>query len=146
MYAMKESTKPIVLEPYWFSKGKLPRGLSYPLKRSLLDSALHEASVYDAVYSVRFLESPTVPLLLDANFVSIGRNVHPTVVGRSVISIHAVPSTKRHAVEELIVAEALPALCDWLAKTQNEENSWRGMPHSIAFHLVGDEHIRATTE
>ena len=143
---MNESTEPMTLDPYWFSKGKLQRGLSYPLRRTLLDSALHKAAVYGAVYSVRYLESPAIPLVLDASFVSIGRKVHPTVVGRSLVSIHAVPSIKRKAVEELIVAEALPILCEWLAKTQSAGNSWRGMPHSIAFHLVGNEHIRAITE
>lgn len=32
-----------------FSKAKLPKGLSYPLKRSLLDAALRSADVYDMV-------------------------------------------------------------------------------------------------
>jgi len=30
---MDESMGPITIDPYWFSKGKLPRGLSYPLER-----------------------------------------------------------------------------------------------------------------
>jgi hypothetical protein len=33
-------------EPYSFSKDKVGRELGYPLKRSLLDSALHSASAY----------------------------------------------------------------------------------------------------
>jgi hypothetical protein len=45
-------------EKYSFSKDELPKTLSYPLKRSLLDSALQSAAVYDAVYSVRYLGRP----------------------------------------------------------------------------------------
>ncbi len=32
-------------ELYWFSKNKIGRHLAYPLKRSLLDTALRSASV-----------------------------------------------------------------------------------------------------
>jgi len=42
-------------DEYSFSKDKLPVSYSYPLKRSLLDSALDAASVKSAVYSVRYL-------------------------------------------------------------------------------------------
>jgi len=143
---MNVSTEPMTLEPYGFSKGKLRRGLSYPLKRSLLDSALQRASVYGAVYSVRYLENLALPLVLDAHFVAVGSKWHSTVVGRSLVSLHAVPSIKRHAVEGLIVTEALPALCEWLAGTQSEQDSWRAMPHSIAFHLVGSDHISTIHE
>ena len=120
-------------ESYSFSKNKLPSTLSYPLKRSLLDSALHCASVYDAVYSVRYLgkEHP-YNVVLDAMFVPEGRG-HPTVTGRSLITVWAVPSERRRATEQVIVEQALPVLCLWLAKTQSAGNAWRGAEHSLTF-------------
>jgi hypothetical protein len=45
-------------EEYSFAKDKLPKALSYPLKRSLLDAALRSHSVYGSV--VRGLFSPPV--------------------------------------------------------------------------------------
>lgn len=128
---------------YGFSKDKLPHGLSYPLKRSLLDGALRDRCVYGAVYSVRYLGSRS-SVVLDAQFVPIGsRHAHQSVVGRSLITLWAVPSTKRHHLEEQILISALPRLCDWLAQSQRKDfSSWRGLLHSIAFQLSHGELVR----
>ena len=40
---------------YSFSKEPLPKELSFPLKRSILDAALENASVREQVYSVRYI-------------------------------------------------------------------------------------------
>lgn len=121
-------------EPYSFSKDKVGRELGYPLKRSLLDSALHLASVYAAVYSVRYLGHRHSNVLLDASFVPEWRG-HPTVRGRCLITVWAVPSQQRHAAEQLLVAEGLPILCRWLAKTRSEGNVWRGNEHMLTFEI-----------
>jgi hypothetical protein len=143
--AMAENIKSAISELYWFSKEKLPRGFSYPLKRSSLDSALRANSVYDAVYSVRYLFAHHgAASVLDAQFVPFGRGVHPRVVGRSLITLQAVPSKDRLRVEEQILTTALPLLCDWLAQTQTKGNSWRGMPHVFAFQLAGEKCMLAT--
>lgn len=55
-------------ELYSFSKDKLPRGLSYPLKRSLLDNALGAASVCEVVCSVRYLGEQNGNTVLNAHF------------------------------------------------------------------------------
>src|ERR1041384_7403533 len=44
----------LIEEPYSFSKDKIGRELGYPLKSSLLDSALHSASVYACVLRALF--------------------------------------------------------------------------------------------
>jgi hypothetical protein len=56
------------VEQYTFSKNKLPRELSYPLKRSLLDDALRAASVYETVWFVRYLKRRKGNNVLDAHF------------------------------------------------------------------------------
>jgi hypothetical protein len=122
-------------EPYWFSKDKVPAKLSYPLKRSLLDDALRSASVYGAVYSVRYLGHTNSSTLMDASFVPLGTQAHPLVVGRSLITIWAVPKEQRHAAEQILAADALPRLCAWLARTEAEGNAWRGFPHAISFQI-----------
>jgi hypothetical protein len=121
-------------EPYAFSKDRVGRELSYPLKRSLLDSALHLASVYKAVYSVRYLGNRNSTVVLDASFTPEWRG-HPTVRGRCLITVWAVPSQERHAAEQLLVAEGLPILCRWLAKTRSEANAWRGIEHMLNFEI-----------
>ena len=125
--------KPIE-EPYSFSKDKIGKELGYPLKRSLLDSALHSASVYATVYSVRYLGRANSNVVLDASFNPEWRG-HPTVRGRCLITVWAVPSQQRHAAEQLLVAEGLPILCRWLEKTRSEGNAWRGTEHMLNFEI-----------
>ena len=126
--------KPIE-EPYSFSKDKIGRELGYPLKRSLLDSALHSASVYAAVYSVRYLgHLHSNNIVLDASFVPEWQG-HPTVRGRCLITVWAVPSQQRNWAEQLLVAECLPILCRWLARSQNEGNVWRSTEHTLSFEI-----------
>jgi hypothetical protein len=129
------STEQFVDEPYWFSKDKIGSKLSYPLKRSLLDSALHSASVYSAVYSVRYLARRHHDTVLYADFSPEWQKAHPAVPGRSSITVLAVQSEQRHAAEQLIVAEGLPILCRWLAKTQTEGNVWRGHEHMLRLEI-----------
>lgn len=60
---------------------------------------------------------------------------HPAVRGRCLITVWAVPTQQRHASEQLLVAEGLPILCRWLAKTRSEGNVWRGTEHSLNFEI-----------
>jgi hypothetical protein len=108
-------------EPYWFSKDKIGRELGYPLKRSLLDSALYSASVYATVYSVRYLGHRNSNVVLDAGFNPEWRG-RPTVRGG-----------------------CLPILCRWLAKTRSEGNVWRGTEHMLNFEIQ-DGSLRHTED
>jgi hypothetical protein len=119
---------------YSFSKDKVGRELGYPLKRSLLDSALNLASAYAAVYSVRYLGHRNSNVVLGVSFVPEWQG-HPTVRGRCLITVWAVPNQQRHAAEQLLVAEGLPVLCRWLAKTRSAGNVWRGTEHMLTFEI-----------
>jgi len=118
---------------YGFSKDKLPQAFSYPLKRSLLDAALAQASVEEAVYSVRYLfgrgKGPTI---LDATFVPEPSHAHDSVRGKSLITVWAVPNTERKACENLLVADGLPKLCQWLSRSLHAGNVWRSTAHDLA--------------
>jgi hypothetical protein len=120
--------------PYSFSKDKIGRELGHPLKRSLLDSALHSASVYTTVYSVRYLGKRNANVVLDASFTPEWC-WQSTVRGRCLITVWAVPSQQRHATEQLLVTDGLPILCRWLAKTRSEGNVWRGTEHTLNFEI-----------
>ena len=123
-----------IAELYAFSKDKIGRELGYPLKRALLDSALHSASVYSAVYSVRYLGHRNPTVVLDASFTPEWSG-HPTVRGRCSITVWAVPSQQRNVTEQILVAEGLSILCRWLARTQDEGNAWRGSEHMLNFKI-----------
>jgi hypothetical protein len=125
----------MVEEPeYWFSKDKLPGTYSYPLKRSLLDAALKDASVKDAVYSVRYLFSrgKGLPTLLDVLFSPEGRDVHASASGKSLITVFAVPNEKRKSCENILVSIGLPILCKWLTQTSRAGNVWRSKGHNLS--------------
>jgi hypothetical protein len=130
----ESQAEPRIDKAYSFSKDKIGRDLGYPMKRSLLDSALQSASVYAAVYSVRYLGHRNSNLVLDANFEPDWRG-HLAVRGRCLVTVWPVPSQQRHAAEELLAAEGLPILCRWLAKTQSEGNVWRGTEHMLSFEI-----------
>src|SRR5436305_15301565 len=100
---------------YTFSKETLPRGLSFPLKRSLLDAALTDAGVlkvHEVYYSRRRRD-----LVLWAHHCSEGlRNW--AGAGLSSIMIYAVPSQDRHTIETALLSEVLPRLMRWLRELE----------------------------
>jgi hypothetical protein len=118
---------------YDFIKDKLPGTFSYPLKRSLLDAALNDGSVMDAVYSVRYLfRRGEKPATLGALFSPERNGAHASVSGRSLITVWAVPSAERKACEDILIAAGLPILCRWLAQTLHAGNVWRGSAHDLS--------------
>ena len=117
---------------YGFSKDKLPKAFSYPLKRSLLDDAIIRASVGEAVYSVRYLFGRGAGLTtLDAMFVPEPSYAHESVRGRSLITVWAVHNEERKACEDLLVGEGLVKLCQWLSKSLSAGNVWRSTAHDL---------------
>ena len=81
------------VEAYTFSKDKLPRELSYPLKRSLLDDALRVASVYEIVWFVRYVGRPNGNTVLDAYFEP--EQTGYASAGKVMITVWAVPASLR---------------------------------------------------
>jgi hypothetical protein len=123
------------VEPYSFSRDKLPRALSYPLKRSLLDAALRSSSVYEAISYVHYSGRQNCSTVLRAHF-------HPeqysyAASGKVMLTVWAVPTDDRKITEELLVRDGLPLLCEWLTRAKLERNSWRGFVHVLDFERKG---------
>jgi hypothetical protein len=134
MKQQPEITSASAVEPYSFSKDKLPKALSYPLKRSLLDAALRSAVVYQSVYSVRYLGHPNGSTILNAMFSP--EQYGDFGSGKVLITIWAVQAHERQATELMLIDDGLPTLCAWLAKAQAEGNAWRGFGHSLTLEIV----------
>lgn len=124
---------------YGFSKDKIPASLGYPLKRSLLDAALDKAGVRRHVYSVRYLLGhwhATSPLVVDVMFQpEAGGHYHPSVAGRSLITVFAVPSQERKQVEDILVSQGLSLICNWLAEGASAGNVWRNTVHHLSLSV-----------
>jgi hypothetical protein len=131
-----EKTRVEVSGGYSFSKYKLPKSLSYPLKRSLLDAALRSASVYDVVWLVQYYAKPYRKTVLRALFVPEQNSV--SAGGRVGIAVWPVPAQQRHATEQVLVNQGLPRLCEWLGKTRTKGNAWRGLEHFFELTIDGD--------
>ena len=123
------------IEPYSFSKDKLPKALSYPLKRSVLDAVLWTSSVYDAIWYVHYSGHQNSNTLLRAHFHAEQDDF--AARGKVMLTVWAVRRNERKITEELLVRDGLPLLCEWLAKAKLEGNSWRGFVHIIDFERKG---------
>jgi hypothetical protein len=119
---------------YSFSKDKLPRGYSYPLKRGLLDERLDEAELIKiaGVYYCFNLKSDN--LVLRGDYFG---EAHKGWAGAGLSSIWlwAVRSEERKVIETVLVNEALPALIVWLRKAEQEGNVWRATSRHIDFRF-----------
>jgi hypothetical protein len=138
-----EITPETQVEPYAFSKAKLPKELSHPLKRSLLDAALRSASVYETVWFVRYLGRQNGNTVMDAHF---GPEQYSyAAAGKVMLTLWAVPAKGRHVTEDLLLNHGLPSLCRWLARSRSEGNVWRGSAHSLTLERAG-ETLRCTEQ
>ena len=115
---------------YHFSKSRIPRGLSYPLKRSVLDAALDNAGI-DSLANVYYSlgqrgEGPTV----SAEYTSETARgwAHAGFVS---LFVHAVPSPNLKEVRDALESVVLPRLLTWLKELQAAGNASRGMAHSF---------------
>jgi hypothetical protein len=122
-------------EAYSFSKDKLPRFLSYPLKRSLLDAALRKWSVYDSIASVFYRGRQYENVVLSAHYTPEGLG---NWGGKAWLTCYAVHPKERKQNEELLLSTGLPKLCEWLAKVGSEGDGWRALHHSLTLRRVGE--------
>jgi hypothetical protein len=114
---------------YDFSKDRLPKGRSYPLKRSVLDAALKEVGVSD-IHFVSYVRgilnrSGTRQTVMQAHFYGEGGGWFAP--GRSSISVHSVPSEERLAIEGELLAQGLPRIICWLQELKESGNTRRGV-------------------
>jgi hypothetical protein len=107
---------------YEFHKRKLPKGLSYPLKRSVLDKIL-ENSLTERIKWVTFSANRRKDIIIWANFIGEGHKT-PTI-GNIGLYIYPVPSAERKQMEELLINEGFPRLVKWLKKVDEAGEGWR---------------------
>ena len=119
---------------YSFSKDKLPRGYSYPLKRSLLDERLDEAELTKIQGVYYCFNRKSDNLILRGDYFGEARKGWAGA-GLSSIWLWAVRSEERKVIETVLVNEALPALIVWLRKAEQEGNVWRATSRHIDFRF-----------
>jgi len=128
---------------YAFDKAKLPRGLSFPLKRGVLDAALMEAGL-SKVQSVYYWQRQRGHIVLRADYLGEGHRGWAGA-GRSAITVYAVPSSERQAVEQWLVSEVLPRMISWLGELERSGNVRRGVnQHLVASWQAGAASIEAS--
>ena len=122
---------------YHFDKGRKPRGASWPLLRSRLDSALEEASVTDLVTVVYYwvgTDWRSAPArLLRVRY--HGEQVPGFHAGQVAITVWAVPSPLRHEAERQMTTRILPSACQWIAEIPNRPSTWRSENASVDYRL-----------
>ncbi len=121
---------------YAFDKAKLPRGLSFPLKRSVLDAALLDAEI-SGIHCVYYWLRQRGQIVLRSDFCGEGRRGW-AAAGLASITVYAVPSPERHATESALVSDVLPQLVGWLRSLEGGGNTRRGVDqHFVASWEAG---------
>lgn len=122
---------------YFFLKHELPKGWSYPLKRSVLDAALRAASV-TSVFSVTYRlrggslqgEPLGCPLLVQFD----GDEQHSLASGKVSITVYAVPSDERSSTMAELEAK-LAVVCDWIRRAEVAPSTWRMASHELPVEM-----------
>src|ERR1700694_2692545 len=110
---------------YSFTKAKLPRGTSYPLKRSRLDAALGQAGLKN-VLRVTYLRQQRRNEVMRADY--HGEHLRG---GYTSLTVYSVPGDERAATEFALLKEGIPAIIQWLLKAETERNTWRAVNHEL---------------
>ncbi len=121
---------------YHFSKGRLPRGMSYSLKRSLLDAALDHAGI-DSLANVYYsLAQRGAGPTISAEYTT---ETARGWAGAGFVSlfVHAVPSPSLKEVRRAVESLVLPRLVAWLRDLQVAGNASRGMAHGFRATWTG---------
>ena len=117
---------------YPFFKAKLPRGFSYPLKRSVLDSFLDEAHLTQ-LSGVSFqYSSDGRPFLLLASFFGEAHKGFAEA-GLCSLTLYSVPSAQKKLIEDAMTDSVLPRLVDWLRLIDQKGNAWRAKSRHLEF-------------
>ncbi len=137
-----ESPRPMALA-YGFDKAKLPRGLSFPLKRSVLDAALLKAGL-SGIHCVYYWLRQSGHVVIRVEYCGEGRRAW-AAAGQASITVYAVPSADRQATEACLVSEVLPQMVCWLEALESAGNVRRGVDqHFVATFEAGTALIEAS--
>jgi hypothetical protein len=118
---------------YSFSKAKLPKGASYPLKRSALDAALEQVNVKDLVI-VYYLRSQRRDEVMRADYHGNHRRDY-YASGKTTVTVYSVPSAQRAVTESALLNEGVKAIVEWLEKTETAGNTWRSADHQLVLEF-----------
>lgn len=121
---------------YNFHKWKIPKGLSYPIKRSILDEIL-ESSGTNRIKQISFSSGQGANTIFWANFIGEGHN-KPTA-GDIGLYLYAVPSVERKHTEEILIKQGFPKLVKWLKKIETAGEGWRSKTRLFEIHLKDGE-------
>ena len=115
---------------YGFDRAKIPKTLSFPLKRSGLDAALDAAGVV-SLAAVYYWMRQRGDVVLRADYLGEARRGWAQA-GQSTVTVYAVPAAERRETESALLREALPRLVAWLRAADAAGNAWRGADHHLA--------------
>ena len=105
---------------YHFRKAKIPKGMSFPLKRSRLDAALLESGL-SALSGISYLLGQSGDIVLRGEYCGEQRRGW-AAAGQSSITVYAVSSERRIEVESALEGELLPRLLSWLREIEQAGN------------------------
>jgi hypothetical protein len=122
---------------YRFSRRKIPRGFSYPMKRSMLDAVIAAGGI-QSVASVVFYFKRAPESLFTVSYTG-EQNDGILDPGTFSIWIYAVPSIERSGVQESIMRSVIPAALDWIVEIGHAGNVRRMGNHYFAARLIDGE-------
>jgi hypothetical protein len=107
--------------PYAFDKEDLPKGLSFPMKRSVLDSLWDARGILDELHHVYFSRPQRVGLVVRAAYCGEDRRGW-FAAGKSGLWVFAVPSAERKQIEKALIEEGILMVNRWLEKLKTAGN------------------------
>lgn len=116
---------------YLFHKDRLPSGHSFPIGRSILDTALQQAQLQH-IHAMYYWRRRQGDIVIRADYRA--EQAQWVGAGRETLTVYSVPALQKQAIRYWIQTAILPQLMEWLRRAESAGNVWRATGHSIAFH------------
>lgn len=107
---------------YDFNKSKIPKDLSYPIKRSVLNKILEDSGT-NRIKWISYSDNRRGNIVVWANF--IGEAHKTDSAGNIGLYIYAVSSDERKQTEEILIRQGFPKFVEWLKKVETAGEGWR---------------------
>ena len=121
---------------YDFHKSKIQKGLSFPIKRSVLDKILEDSGT-QRIKWISYNSTSRSDLVLWANFIG---EAHKTMSGGNIgLYVYAIPSEERKQTEELLIKQGFPKLIQWLKKVETAGEGWRSKTRLFEIQCINGE-------
>ena len=119
---------------YSFDRTKIPGTLAFPLKRSVVDAALQNASV-ERLAVLYFSIRQGGDVVMRAIF-SGEHKKGKQGAGQATLHFYAVPSAERVSTERAMLSGPLSQACAWIRRCELEGNAWREADHLLEVHYA----------